>query len=148
MSWPVAVDSIPARIAAVQAALAAALPARRVTRDFLAIDRRQDTDLLAGVVTLIAAGEGGYAAGPGMSARHGVTHLVLACHLRVADDAAPSAVEDTENALIEEIKAFVRAGVAGVTLTLDRVDQSRQIEHPYGWVVAHVQAGPPKASTH
>ncbi len=50
--------------------------------------------------------------------------------------------------LLEEIKSFVQTGVTGMGLYLERLEQSRQLEHPYGWVVAYIKAGPPDQTTH
>ena len=57
-------------------------------------------------------------------------------------------LQDLELDIAEECKAFVRAGVDGIGLGLQSINTSRQLEYPYGFVVARVDAGAPEATTH
>lgn len=141
------VERMDDRMDAVAAAAATALPARVVKRSFFRhFTDHTPAELASGVVMVISAGERGYNDGLGMEAREGTHRFLLIGHLKVAETPAadmPQRVEAAELDLIEEIKTFVRSGVAGVRLVLDQVQHSRQLEAPYGWVVAYVDAGPP-----
>lgn len=136
------------RLDALAAALAAALPTRTVKRSLLHYTEHSAAELAAGVVTLVSAGEGDYNKGLGMVAREGVQRVVLIGHLKVAEGAPGATVEAAELDLIEELKAWARLPSPGMSLRLDSVQHSRQLENPYGWVVAYLDIGPPRASTY
>lgn len=136
------------RLDALQAALAAALPARVIKRSLLHYTDHEPAELAAGVVTIVSGGEGDYNKGLGMVAREGVQRVILVGHVQVAEGAAGAVVEAAEIDLIEELKAWARAPIAGMSLRLDSVQQSRQLENPYGWLVAYLDIGPPRATTH
>lgn len=138
------IERMDERMDAVADALKAALATRVVKRSFFRhfTDHTAD-ELASGVVMLISAGERDYNDGFGMEAREGTHRFILVGHLKVAEGSTPQQVEAAEIDLIEEIKTFVRTGVAGMRLLLDQVQHSRQLEAPYGWVVAYVDAGPP-----
>ena len=136
------------RLDALEASLAAALPTRTIKRSLMHYTDHTDTELAAGVVMLVSGGEGDYNKGLGMVAREGVQRVLLVGHLKVAEDAAGAVVEAAELDLIEEIKAWARTNVPGMSLRLDSVQHSRQIENPYGWLVAYLDAGPPRSTTY
>lgn len=144
-----AIERMDDRMDAIHAALVAALPTRVVKRSFFKhFSEHEEAELAAGVVMLISAGEGDYARGRGMIAREGVHKFLLIGHVKSDDDSEPKATEAAELDLIEEIKAFVRVPVPGMSLYLAQAQHSRQLEHPYGWVVANLDAGPPSQNTH
>lgn len=143
-----AIERMDDRLDAVAASLAIALPTRVIKRSLLHYTDHSPVDLAAGVVTLLSAGEGNYSKGLGMVAREGVQQMILIGHLKLAESAAGVDVEAAEIDLIEEIKAWARNRIAGLSLRLDSVQHSRQLEKPYGWVVAFLDVGPPSANTH
>ena len=126
---------------ALKAALATALPARVVTRDFKDFSQRQEADLLTGVISLIGAGEKDYANYLGRATQLGTVPFVLVGQIKLAETAAPSAVEDAEDLLAEEIKAFCRAPgdplLGGILMRSFR--QSGQLEAPYGWIAIDIE---------
>lgn len=137
------------RMDAVGTALTAALPARVVKRSLLQhFDAHGRGEIEQGVVMLVSAGEKDYRREPGMVAKEGTHGMVLVGHLKVDENDTPQAVEAAELDLIEEIKTFVRAGVTGMTLFLDRVEHSRQLDFPYGWIVAYLSAGPSNSNVY
>jgi len=141
------IDRMDDRLDAVEQALVAALPTRVVRRSWLReFDAYSEADLLRGVVCLISAGEREYQTGPGRNARGGVHRMLLIAYLKVEEQETPQAIERAELDLAEEIKAAVRAGAPGVGLSLVSIEHSRQLEHPYGWVVVHLDAGPQKSN--
>lgn len=113
--------------------LAAALPARVVTRDLLGFDLRRQDDLAAGVLTVVAGREFGYANYRGREADLGRVAAVVVGQVKLPEDALPSAVEDAEFAFAEEIKTYLRGAlpVSGIDLVETRF--SGQLEAPYGW---------------
>lgn len=129
------------RLAAMQAALAAAMPARVVGRDLKDFGDRAKPDIAAGVFTLISKGEGSYRNYNGREAMDGKHRMLLVGQIELAEDAAPSAIEDAELAMVEDVKAFVRAlppTLCSVVMT--GFQQSGQLEVPYGWVAIEMEA--------
>lgn len=118
---------------ALKAGLAAAMPARVVTRDLLSFDQRQESDLLAGVLTVVTNREGRYANYRGREAQMGRLNVVVVGQLKLAEDALPSEVEDAEFAFVEQVKDFL-AGILPVeAIDLLETRFSGQMEAPYGW---------------
>lgn len=148
MMGPQSLDRLDLKTAAILASLAQRLPARVVSPDWhKSYDAYSVDELARGVLQVVSLGEGDYLSGPGTVAREGVQRLAVIGYLKLDDTEHPSALQTAEFTLIEEIKAWARAGVTGIGLRLESVDQSRQLEHPYGWVVAIIQAGPPDSTT-
>ena len=144
-----AIERMDDRKAALLAALKTALePSRVVTGAYTHLRRQTEADLTKAVVTLMSAGERNYNAGLGMTAKEGTQRFLAVVHLKVAADDTAEDVEALEFDILEEIKAFVRSGVSGMSLRLDSVQHSRQQDHPYGWAVAYLDAGPPRSNTH
>lgn len=135
------------RLAAFVTALTAALPARVVKTELLHFDAQPSADLTAGVVTVISDYEADYSTRPGMAGREGTQRLILVGHLKVAETDTATAIQALEMDMMEEIKTFVRNGVPRMTLNLERCQGSRQLDHPYGWFVALIDAGPPVETT-
>lgn len=123
------------RMAALLAALAAACPARVVSRDLKDFSDRAKADLTAGVFTLISLGESGYPNYNGSEAMFGRHRMLLVGQVQLAEDADPSAVEDAEFAMVEDVKAFVRSLPTNLcSMVMTGFRQSGQLEAPYGWV--------------
>lgn len=146
---PVAIERMDERLDAVAASLIAALPARVVKRSRVRhYTEHEEADIEKGVVMLISSGEKDYKRGRGMIAKEGTHSMLLIGHVKSDEDSEPQASEVAELMLIEEIKAFARIPIPGLSLTLAQVHHSQQLEHPYGWVVAYLDAGPPNQNTH
>ena len=118
---------------ALAAGLQAALPVRVVTRDLLNFDRRLQSDLEAGVLTLVAGREFAYANYRGREADLGRVAVVVVGQLKLPEDAAPSAVEDAEFAFAEEVKDYLRGLLPVSAVDLLETRFSGQLEAPYGW---------------
>jgi len=143
MQW---IERIDDRAAAIVASLTAALPARIIKRSLLPFDQHAPGELDAGVVMVVSDGESQYSQNLGMTAKSGKHAILLICHLQVAETTEPLAIELAEMALLEEIKAWLRTGVPGMSFDIDVAQHSRQLEHPYGWVVVKINAIPPKTN--
>jgi len=139
-----AIERMDERLDALAQALIPALPTHTIKRSLLDYRQHEEAELLSGVVTIVSAGERNYSNALGMAAREGTQRVLLVGHLQVAQASAPADIEAAELDLIEEIKACVRSGINGMSVRLDSVEHSRQLEHPYGWVVAHLDLGPPR----
>lgn len=121
-----------------RAALQAALPGRVVTRSYQTDPA--DSDLLTGMFTILAQGEGGFNNLPGREAMYGRQDLAILAQLKVAEGDAGQDIEEAEFEMIEELKGFVRALPAGIdSLEIKSYKQSGQIEHPYGWVLFELE---------
>jgi len=141
-----AVDHMGTRLAAVLVLLTAQLSTRHVTRNLKHFTDQPAADIADGILTIVSAGEGNYKNQRGMVAKEGTGRLLLIGHLKLAESASGQAVEDAEVAFIEEVKAALRVGVTGIGFALQNVEHSRQLDRPYGWFVASVDAGPPLES--
>lgn len=142
------IDRIDDRLAALEAALKTALPTRLVEIGLVPYEDRSRDELQQGVVNIVSNGEGDYHRGKGMAAREGIHKVLLICHLQVDEAQTRAELQQAEIDLMEAIKSFVRTGVAGMTVVLDSVQQSRLLEHPYGWVVAFIELHPPHTSVY
>ncbi len=131
------------RMELIKAALAALYPARIVTRDFKDPSLRSQSELAQGVYTLLSGSEDQYTNVPNYSAQEGHQHMVIVADIELAETVAPSAVEDAEFTLIDEIKYFVRHLPATLcVMNLVSLVQSGQIAHPRGWVVFQLEYVP------
>ena len=133
-------SDLSARMNLIKTLLAAAAPLRVVTREFIDFGMRADADLVKGVYTLISRGEDGYQNFNGREAMDGVQRITLVGQIRVANNSTTSSLEDAEFAMVEEIKAFVRARpIELCTLAMKGFTQSGQIEHPDGWIAVELE---------
>ncbi len=113
--------------------MAAAMPARVVTRDLLPFDLRSEADLTAGVLSVVSSREGRYANYRGREAQMGRLNVVAVGQIKLPENALPSEVEDAEFEFAEQVKAFL-GGVLPVTdIQLIETRFSGQMEAPYGW---------------
>ena len=139
------IDTLPDRVDALRSALQTAMPSRvhksGYRRD---LDDHEIEELEAGVVQLIALSENDYADSPGKIATEGTLSVAVVLQLKVDEHDDGTQVEDAELAAAEQFKSFVRAGVAGLGLTLVEIRTSEQQATPYGFVVAQINAGPPR----
>lgn len=117
--------------------LAAALPTRIVTRDFVQRAQRRQEDLLKGVLCIVSQGEQGYANYVGREADLGRLKVLLVGQILLPGSPSGLAVERAELAFAEEIKAFLGSELPSpVTACLATgFVQSGQMEVPDGWIV-------------
>lgn len=127
---------------ALKAGLAAALPGRVVTRDLLAFEQRLQSDLEAGVLTVVSSREGRYANYRGREAQMGKLNVVVVGQLKLAEDALPSEVEDAEFEFAEEVKDFLAGSLPVADVQLIETRFSGQLEAPYGWLAMDWEVWP------
>lgn len=126
---------------ALRSGLAAAMPARQVSRRFRAMGELSAAALAAGDVAIVCRGEKDFANYNGREAQLGTLEVMLVGRLQVGDEDG-LAVEQAELALAGEVKAFVatRPWPAGIDdIRFLRVRQSGQLEAPFGWVVMDLE---------
>lgn len=141
---PPVIDRIDDRRQAVLEHFRTHLPGRHVKRSWIKLYHDHlPQELADGVVQIVSAEEGKYLRGRGMVAKRGTQVFALICYLRVEEEDLPELLEDAEGMLVEEIKAAARQPLPGVGIDLVEVKMSSQLEHPYGWVLVFIEAGPP-----
>lgn len=124
-----------ARMEAVRDSLAAACPARVVTRRWQPTPNVEQAHLLQGVYCIVSKGEQGYANYNGREALDGDHAMMLICRIQLDEGAAGDAVEDAEFTMVGEVKAWLQALPAALCcLVATGFAQSGQLEAPYGWV--------------
>lgn len=145
---PVKLERLDDRLNAFETALKAALPTRIIKRELMHFDKHTAAEISAGVLMLVSKGEGSYSQVPGMVAKEGTLYLTLIGHLKLAETNTGQELETAEINFIEEIKAALRINVPGMSLKLNNIDQSAQLDFPYGWLVASVDVTPPQQNTY
>lgn len=123
-------------------ALQAAMPTRVVTRDLMNFALRKEADLEAGVLTIMANRERGYANYRGREAALGRLSVLVVGQLKLPEDALPSEVEDAEFAFAEEVKDFLRSVLPVEAADLLETRWSGQLEAPYGWFAMEMEVLP------
>lgn len=141
-------DDIGARYAAFVDALRVAMNDRVIKTDLEHISEQPAADITKGIWTVISDGESNYRNTPGLKATEGQHRLILVGHLKVPEAAKRSDIQEKEFAMTTQLKAFVRSGVPRMTINLQSIRGSRQLEHPYGWLYAELTLGPAEQGTH
>jgi hypothetical protein len=135
------VSELSTRMVAIRDALAAACPARVVTRAWRPLTKRRPEELAAGIYCVVSQSEGDYPNLNGYEARDGKHRILLIGQFQLPESAAPDEVEDAEFAMVEEVKAFVRALPESLCcLLLTGFAQSGQLEAPFGWVAFDLES--------
>jgi len=122
-------------IEAVATALSAAAPTRTVTRDLKDYSDYDDGVIRAGVYTLISQGI--------MADESDIEtlSLLLVGQILLDESAAPSATEEAELLMIDEVRVFSQQ-IQGLRIVRGRFRQSAQIDAPYGFISGTLQLGP------
>ena len=144
---PEIISNMSQRLNAVKDALTAAMPSRVVTRELKHFDDHSAADIAAGVLMVTSRSERDYSPSLGMVAKEGTQKLLLIGQIKLAESVTGEALEDAEITFIEELKAALRITIPGIGIRLTSVEHSGQIDKPYGWLVASVDAGPPQLNT-
>lgn len=140
-----AIDDLAGRMSAIRAALQTAMPSRVHRTSFRrGLDEQDRNELMAGVVMAVSSAESDFSTVQGMEAREGTQSIAVIVQFRVEGDEDGEGVEAEEFEICAQIKDFVRTGVAGIGLELVELVHSAQQETPYGYVVAQLNAGPPR----
>ncbi|MCO5110012.1 MAG: hypothetical protein M9929_04095 [Burkholderiaceae bacterium] len=130
----------------IRASMAAKLPLRVVQRDLVLDPPNHDpAELEKGVICLVSGGGGRFANYRGREGQLGHVSLGVVGFVKVADDAPVGAVEAAELSLLHDVLDWVRD--TGMPRPFDSAlpkdwRQSRQLEHPYGWIVLDLDVRP------
>lgn len=128
------------RMSSLRDALQTACPSRIVTRSFADFADRESEHLAAGIYTVMSQGEGEYQNLNGRAARDGVQRIVLSQQIELTEQDSGEDIEEAEFAMIEEVKAFMRALPASLCcLEMTGFQQSGQLDRPYGWVLVNLE---------
>lgn len=121
-----------------RASLAATLALRHVQRGMVDPANVPRTQLLDGLVCLVADGGGDFANYYGREGEMGRMKVAAVGFVLVAENTPPQAVEDAELALLKELLAWTHQPAVvqpGWAVLPQAWRCSQQLEHPYGWVV-------------
>ena len=122
---------------ALVASLASALPARFVQRSLVDPANAATLKLTAGLICLVSEGGGKFANYRGREGDLGTLNARLVGFVQVPENSLAQAVEEAELALLGDLLTWVgSAAVPGLDV-FHPGDwaQSKQLEHPYGWLV-------------
>ena len=135
------VNSHNAVLEAMAASLAAALPARYVQRNLVDPAGETAARLLAGVICLVSGGGGGFANYRGREGDLGHMDVYLVGYVQVQESATPADVERAELTLLGDVLGWVSTTAVPGLDVMEPGDwkQSRQLEHPYGWMVLELK---------
>ena len=132
-----------AALDAVKDSLEAFMPNRYVQRKLALAANEKAERLTAGLVCLVSEGGGDFANWRGREAQQGTIDVALVGYVQVAESTGSDAVERAELVLLGEMLAWVAGGVTGAdVVTAGNWKQSKQLEHPFGWVVLELKVKP------
>lgn len=125
------------RMEAIRASLAAAAPARVVTRKFVVTPNVPLADLEAGQYTLCSRGIRDFSNFNGREAMDGTQTIVLIGRVLLPESSDALQVEQAEFGMAAEIGAWLRSLSPGplCCLVATGFTQSGQLEAPHGWVI-------------
>ena len=122
---------------AIKASLTAALPLRHVQRSLVDPANVSAAKLTAGVICLVSEGGGSFANYRGREGDLGTLKARLVCFVQVPEKSEAADIERAELALLGDLLGWVNsAAVPGLDVMYPGDwAQSKQLEHPYGWLV-------------
>lgn len=128
----------------IKASLGTAMASRHVVGSLVDPAGESAARLLAGVVCVVSTGGGGFANYRGREGQQGTIKVTLVGYLQVAESTDPEAIQQAELALLGEFLGWVSSSaIAGLdTVIPGDWMQSKQLEHPYGWVALELKVKP------
>jgi len=134
-----------AALEGILASLSAKLPGRKFTRSLVDPANLKKQDEAAGVVCIVNEGGGGFANYLGREGDLGELQVALVGFIRVAENTEPAAIEVAELALLHELLDWTNdqgAVRAGDSVLPTDFTQSKQLQHPHGWVLLKLAVRP------
>lgn len=132
-----------ATLDALVASLSAAMPSRHVDRNLVDPANVARDKLLAGQVCVVSTKGGNFANYRGREGQLGQIRVSVLGYLAVPERSDKKAIEQAELALLGDLLAWIAAGPEGVNhVAPGDWDQSKQLEHPYGWLVLELVVKP------
>jgi hypothetical protein len=128
----------------IEASLFAALPDRYVQRSLVDPLNADQAQLLAGLICLVSEGGGRFANYRGREGDLGQMDVRLVCFLKVQEGTDAAEIERAELALLGDLLTWVgNTAVPGLDVIYPgEWAQSKQLEHPYGWLVLSLEVKP------
>ena len=122
---------------ALVASLAAGLPTRFVQRSLVDPANEKIERVQAGLLCVVSKGGGSFANYRGREGDLGTMQVSVVGFVQVSEKSLPADVERAELTLLGELLAWVSTTkVLGIdVVTPGDWTQSKQLEHPYGWLV-------------
>jgi len=119
----------------ISAALKQASPQRVVTRDLKDFSDHDAQDIQKGVFTLINQNV--------HADENDIEYLdlLLVGQIELAEGALPSAIEEAELTMIDEVRHFCQ-GLYGTQIVRGKFRQSAQLDAPYGFISGTLRVGP------
>ncbi|TCS35794.1 hypothetical protein EDC30_10993 [Paucimonas lemoignei] len=117
-------------------AIAGAYPSRIATRSLKDFAERDHTELKAGIYTVIADGR------PEGDVYFQSMNFIVVGQIQLGEKAEGEEVENAELEMAREITNLIQRKFTGPDMKITKVDQSAQLEVPYGWISMHIRVGP------
>lgn len=129
-------DPISMQLAALRTHLRAFLPLRVVSDSLIDPAAADRQDLLAGVICLVSEGGGSFANYLGREGELGQLRTRMVGFVLVEENTPPVDIEAAELALLDDVLRWTQYpnAPAGTTVLPGDFNQSKQLEHPYGWI--------------
>lgn len=124
-----------ALLQAMSAELAAAAPARLVTRSLRDFAARSKTDLARGVFTLVSRGR------PASRGDIDYVEVLLVGQIALTEKSAGENVEEAELLMLDEVARWAKSSGVG-QIEFQGIQQSQQVDAPYGWLAVRLRVGP------
>jgi hypothetical protein len=126
---------------AIAASLTVGLPERYVQRSLIDPASAPRASLLAGTVCVVSGGGGGFANYRGREGDLGHMNVTLVGFVQVPESSQSADVERAELALLGDLLWWVSGtAVPGLDVIYPGDwTQSRQLEHPYGWLALQLK---------
>ncbi|MCW8830665.1 MAG: hypothetical protein OQK32_03990, partial [Gammaproteobacteria bacterium] len=109
------IDDMAERLTSVEQLLTDQLTTRHIKRALKHYSDQDNAELLAGILTIVSAGEADYKNQRGMVAKEGTGKILLVAHIKVAESDNSQDIEDAELAFFKEVKAALRVDVPGLS---------------------------------
>lgn len=117
-------------------ALAAAYPDRIVTRSLKDFGERKKSELEMGIFTVVANGQ------PEGEDYFQKMKLLVVGQIKLPERAEGVDVEEAELQMAREVKVLIQRKLSGPDMIIRGIDQSAQLEAPYGWISLSIEVGP------
>lgn len=133
-----------AALDALVASMATAMPTRTVQRGLVMPADLKREQLLAGFICVVSTRGGNFANYRGREGQLGQIKVTDVGYLAVAENTGTADIERAELALLKDLLAWVASPVVvGFnTVTPGDWEQSKQLEHPYGWIALELVVKP------
>lgn len=117
-------------------ALAAAYPDRIVTRSLKDFSDRKTADLKKGIFTILSKGL------PTGDSTFQTMSMLVVGQIELDEKSEGVEVERAENLMGRQVRVLMQRQLRGPDMQFKSMDQSSQLEAPYGWMSMMIEIGP------